>query len=104
MPATASTHSGSPPSCPTCGKVSSGRLRTSRARIRAMDELGFGEPVVVRPAVDLGSHPRWHTDLRPVPELPGPAATRGLDRGHRTCVARAPNRPLPGSDHLYRAD
>ena len=89
-PATASSHSGSPPLCPTCAKVSSVKLRTSRARTRARGELGFGEPVVVGPVAVREPQLRSHTEPRSVLKLPGPEAKRGLVPGHRTYAARAP--------------
>src|SRR6201998_3244320 len=104
MPATASAHSGSPPSCPTCARVLAARVRTSHARTGAKDELVLGELVFVpRVAVHV-SHPRWHIKPRSVPELPGPGENHGLVPDHETCDDNAPSMPLPESAHPYIAD
>src|ERR1700751_1051867 len=103
-PATASAHSGSPPSCPTCERVLSARLRTSRARTGARGELVFGELVFVPRVAVPESHPRPRTKLQSVPELPGPGENHELVPDHGTCDDSAPSTPLPESVHPYIAD
>src|ERR1700739_2651596 len=103
-PATASAHSGSPPSCPTCARVLSARLRTSHARTGARGELVLGELVFVPRVAVHESHPRPRTKPQSVPELPGPGENHELVRDHGTCDDNAPSTPLPESDHPYIAD
>src|ERR1700758_5873209 len=103
-PATVSAHSGSPPSCPTCERVLSAKLRTSHARPGARGELGLAELVFVHPVAVHESHPRWHIRPQSVPELPGPGENHGLVTDHGTCDGNAPSMPLPESVHPYIAD
>src|ERR1700746_3376773 len=103
-PATASTHSGSPPRCPTCEKGFLARLPTNRAKTEVRDEFVPDELVGVHPVVVPESHPRSHTDRRSVPKLPGPTGKRGLVRDGRSYADWAPNMPPPESDHRDTAD